>query len=92
MCWGVIPFLAYTPLTIIIIFNNLWLSISFTCTSSTIGNTLYGVVVGLIIDGYYVAYKPTTLPCILFMFIEIKFIHYHSCMMLATKFMSICTN
>ena len=28
-------------------------------------------------DEYYVAYKPITLPCILFMFIEIKFIHYH---------------
>ena len=24
-------------------------------------------------DGYYVAYKPITLPCILFMFIEMNF-------------------
>ena len=30
------------------------------------------------IDGYYVAYKPITLSCILFMFIEMKFIHCHS--------------
>ena len=44
------------------------------------------------IDGYYVAYKPVTLPCISFMFIEIKFIHYHSCMMLAMEFMSICND
>ena len=26
-------------------------------------------------DGYYVAYKPIKLSCILFMFIEMKFIH-----------------
>ena len=31
--------------------------------------------------GYYVAYKSITLPYILFMFIEIKFIHCHSCLM-----------
>ena len=30
-----------------------------------------------------------TLPCILFMLIEIKFIHWHSCMMFAMKYMSI---
>ena len=35
-----------------------------------------------------VAYKPITLSCILFMFIEIKFIHCHSCLMFAMKFMS----
>ena len=39
-------------------------------------------------DGYYVAYKPITLSCILFMFIEMKFIHCHSCMMFAMKSMS----
>ena len=32
-------------------------------------------------DEYYVAYKPITLPCISFKFIEIKFIHYHTCVM-----------
>ena len=30
-------------------------------------------------DGYYVAYTPITLSCILFMFIEMIFIHCHSC-------------
>ena len=39
-------------------------------------------------DGYYVAYKPITLPCILFMFIEMKFIHCHSCVIFVMKFMS----
>ena len=42
------------------------------------------------IDGYYVAYKPITLSCILFMFIEMKFINCHSCVMFIMKFMSIC--
>ena len=37
-------------------------------------------------DGYYVAYKPMTLSCILFM--EMKFIHCHSCVMFAMKSMS----
>ena len=43
-------------------------------------------------DGYYVAYKPITLPCILFMFVEIKFIHWHSCVMFAMKAMNICND
>ena len=43
-------------------------------------------------DGYYVAYKPITLPCMLFMFIEMKFIHYHSCVMFTMKSMSICND
>ena len=30
-----------------------------------------------------------TFACILFIFIEIKFIHFHSCMMFAMKSMSI---
>ena len=34
-------------------------------------------------------YKQITLPYISVMFIEIKFIHYHSCVMFATKPMSI---
>ena len=46
----------------------------------------------VIIDGYYVAYKPITLSCILFMFIEIKFIHCHSCVMFAMKSMSMCND
>ena len=43
-------------------------------------------------DGYYVAYKPTTLLCIFFMFIEMKFIHCHSCVMFAMKSMSMCND
>ena len=44
------------------------------------------------IDGYYVAYEPITLSCISFMFIEIKFIHCHSCVMFLMKSMSICND
>ena len=43
-------------------------------------------------DGYYVAYKPITLSCILFIFIEMKFIHCHSCVMFAMKSMSMCND
>ena len=43
-------------------------------------------------DGYYVAYKPITLSCILFMFIEMKFIHCHSCVMFVMKSMSMCND
>ena len=39
-------------------------------------------------DRYYVAYKAITLSCILFMFIEMKFIHCHSCVRFAMKSMS----
>ena len=45
-----------------------------------------------ICDGYYVAYKPITLSCILFMFIEMKFIHCHCYMMFAMKSMSMCND
>ena len=45
-----------------------------------------------LLDGYYVAYKPITLSCILFMFIEMKFIHCHSCVMFAMKSMSMCND
>ena len=45
-----------------------------------------------IFDGYYVAYKPITLSCILLMFIEMKFIHCHSCVMFAMKSMSMCND
>ena len=38
------------------------------------------------------AYKPNTLSRILFMFTEMKFIQYHSYVMFAMKFMSICNN
>ena len=44
----------------------------------------------LIDDGNYVAYKPITLPSILFIFIEIKFIRCYYCVMFAIKSMSIC--
>ena len=43
-------------------------------------------------DAYYVAYKPIKLSCILFMFIEMKFIHCHSCVMFAMKSMSMCND
>ena len=43
-------------------------------------------------DGYYVAYKPITLSCILFMFIEMKFIYYHSFVVFAMKSMSMCND
>ena len=36
-------------------------------------------------DGYFVAYKSIILPSILFMLIEMKFIHCHSCVMFAMK-------
>ena len=48
-------------------------------------------VLGLL-DGYYATYKPITLPCILFMFIDMKFIHCNSCMMFVIKSMSICND
>ena len=41
------------------------------------------------IDRCHVAYEPITLPCILFMFIQMNFIHCHSCMIFVIKFMSI---
>ena len=43
-------------------------------------------------NGYNVAYKPITLSCISFMFIEMKFIHYYSCVMFTMKSMSICND
>ena len=43
-------------------------------------------------DGYYVAYKPITLSSILFIFVEMKFIHCHSCVMFAMKSMSMCND
>ena len=51
---------------------------------------IYGKNLG--IDGYNVTYKPITLPCVSFMFIEIKFIYFHSCVMLVMKPMSICND
>ena len=45
-------------------------------------------ILGASNDGYYVAYKQITLSCILFMLIEMKFIHCHSCVMFAMKSMS----
>ena len=41
------------------------------------------------VDVYDVAYKPITLQCILFMFIEMKFIHCHECVMFVIKSMNI---
>ena len=44
------------------------------------------------VDRYYVAYEPIALSCILFMFIEIKFIHCHSSVMFAMKSMIMCND
>ena len=46
----------------------------------------------ILYDVYYVAYKPITLSYISFMFIEMKIIYFHSCMMFAMKSMSICND
>ena len=46
----------------------------------------------LVTDGYYMTYKPIILSCILFMFIEMNFIHYHSCVMFVIKSMSMCND
>ena len=43
-------------------------------------------------DRYCMTYKKITLSYISFMFIEMKFIHCHSCVMFAMKFMSICND
>ena len=43
-------------------------------------------------DGYYMTYKPITLPFISLMFIEMKFIHYHSCVIFVMKPMTICND
>ena len=43
-------------------------------------------------NGYCVAYEPITCPCISFMFIEMKSIHFHSCVMFVMKSMSICND
>ena len=53
---------------------------------------LMAISVDILSDGYYVAYKPITLSSILFMFIEMKFIHCHSCVMFAMKSMSMCND
>ena len=50
------------------------------------------VMIMLETNGYYVAYKPITLSCILFMFIEMKFIHCYSCVMFAINSMSMCND
>ena len=36
--------------------------------------------------------KPITLPCILFIFIKMKFIYCHSNVMFEMKFMNICND
>ena len=43
-------------------------------------------------NGYYVAYKPITLLCISFMFIEIKFMYSYLCMMFTMKSIKICND
>ena len=53
---------------------------------------LFLIYSAIIYDGYYVAYKPITFSCILFMFIEMKFIHCHYCVMFAMKSISMCND
>ena len=48
------------------------------------------IVSYFVYDKYYMTYKPITRACISFMFIEMKFIPFHSCVMFAKKSMSIC--
>ena len=50
------------------------------------------LVINQVNDGYYVAYKPIIFSCILFTFIEMKFIHCHSCVMFIMKSMSMCND
>ena len=49
-------------------------------------------VVMVYTNGYYMAYKPITFLCISFLFIEMKFIHFHSFVMFTIKFMNICND
>ena len=46
----------------------------------------------LIFDEYYVAYTPIILPCISFMFIKMKFIQCHPCVLFVMKSTSICND
>ena len=43
-------------------------------------------------DRYDLTNKSITLPCVLFMFIEIKFIYFHSCVMFVIQYMSKCND
>ena len=88
--------LSYSLLKIIITFLGqlmglimLWSCYACNAHAMTQPNQVMGCVGN---DGYYVAYKPITLSCIFFMFIEMKFIHCHSCVIFAMKSMSICND
>ena len=70
--------------------NNVNIKISCTLSGITINYTSPSFF--FVINGYYVAYKPIRLSCILFMFIKMKFIHCHSCVMFAMKSLSICND
>ena len=43
-------------------------------------------------DGYHEAYEIITFLYISFIFIKIKFIHFHSCVMFIMKSMNICND
>ena len=60
--------------------------------SNVIALCVHVEVSARVTDGYYVTYKPITLSCILFMFIEMKFIHCQSCVMFVVKSMSMCND
>ena len=40
--------------------------------------------------GYYMAHKPIASPCILCMFVRMKFINYHSCVLFVMKSTRTC--
>ena len=46
----------------------------------------------VVLDSYYLAYKPITLACMSFIFIEMIFIHYHVCVIFSIKSMKICND
>ena len=50
------------------------------------------IIFSLLIDGYYLDYNLITLSCISFLFIEMTFIHCHSCVMFGMKSLSICND
>ena len=60
---------------------------AFICINNHVLSCLISML--SVTDGCYVTHKSITLPCISFIFIEMKFIHFHSCVMFAMKSMSI---
>ena len=78
------------PLFTIIPFNSLL--IPQISKFGLIFNAIPREIDDLAVSSRHVAYKPITLPCIWFKFIEMKFIHCHSCVMFVMKSTSICND